>query len=692
MADQTLDPRLELLLRGALKAEAARLPLTITAEQIVNRAVALQGRRAGKPRHDSPALPWRNTYVQRFVGLAVVVVVGSLALGLYLNNPHSSLGPQPSPSPSASPTLTAPPVDLGIFKPISGWIVYGNDAGMWGDNPNGPDVKLGAAGTPLAWSNDGTRLLLRRNGLVVLNADGSETQLTGDRVADTLSVRAATISPDGSRVVFATIDGPRNTGFIFSVDADGGSPEVLLELDGLEGVTFSPDGTRIAYVSGHGDAGHRVSVMDGDGSNRREIVANDVTLGTGHYHGFAWSPAGDRIALGLEGTIYTFAPDGSGFTPALLLGAWHDDRGPREPFWSPDGSQLETTGPWHPGEPSAAAQPTATGPDSPPSTSATTLPPTPSGRLGHIAYVANGELFVADWDGANAKRIFSPDQLPNNVPKGCRTLSGGPEWSPDGRRLAIRTEWNDACSGLVLITEADGSALTTIVGNGWNIGWSPDSTRIVTWVETWQTIGVYGVDGERQALLPAPRSLMSSGDHDPSWTPDGTEVLVPDGVVVPLGGSPPYVNRWLAFPPSLSRISPDGTTIAHVDALTIVVASTTDGSGRRVLSSLAPAPARNLEWSPAGDRIGFDVSGSVPRIVEVASGRVTTLSLPDGALREVGDEISFGKFSPEGDRVMLMVYHAADRSLSLWSVQADGSDAQELLTGTTVGDWQRLLP
>ena len=44
----------------------------------------------------------------------------------------------------------------------------------------------------------------------------------------------------------------------------------------------------------------------------REILANDLVMGPSHVRGdhpLAWSPAGDRIALGHLGAIYTFATD-----------------------------------------------------------------------------------------------------------------------------------------------------------------------------------------------------------------------------------------------------------------------------------------------------------------------------------------------------------------------------------------------
>jgi hypothetical protein len=55
----------------------------------------------------------------------------------------------------------------------------------------------------------------------------------------------------------------------------------------------------------------------------------------GHAYGLEWSPAGDWIALGLEGTTYTFAPEGSDFRKVIAGGD--------SPYWSPDGSQIAYT-------------------------------------------------------------------------------------------------------------------------------------------------------------------------------------------------------------------------------------------------------------------------------------------------------------------------------------------------------------
>jgi Tol biopolymer transport system component len=272
--------------------------------------------------------------------LALVVVAGAVAVGARLLQPA--------------------PVELGIFAPVAGRIVYGDERGMWGVDPAasgapGTRVQLTSEpGTPLGWSSDGTRLLVMRvappagsvsrSDLFVLDADGSATQVT----ERPLGIRGGTISPDGSRVVFT--DGRA----LYAVDAEGGAPKLLLGSGqgGLRHPAVSPDGTQIAYVHGRGDSENSVWLMDVDGDNAHKILANPTTDAAGHAYGLAWSPAGDRIALGIEGAIYTFATDGSDFRQVAGGSRLCDSVGTcavnlpksaESPYWSPDGSRIAYT-------------------------------------------------------------------------------------------------------------------------------------------------------------------------------------------------------------------------------------------------------------------------------------------------------------------------------------------------------------
>lgn len=99
------------------------------------------------------------------------------------------------------------PAELGIFADVRGWIAYGNDEGIWAVNPTpgGPNADRillsGRPGEPLAWSSDGSKLLINRGDpsylgpdeLVVLNSDGSETILVHG--APTTSSREARSPP-----------------------------------------------------------------------------------------------------------------------------------------------------------------------------------------------------------------------------------------------------------------------------------------------------------------------------------------------------------------------------------------------------------------------------------------------------------------------------------------------------------------
>jgi Tol biopolymer transport system component len=320
--------------------------------------------------------------------------------------------------------------------------------------------------------------------------------------------------------------------------------------------------------------------------------------------------------------------------------------------------------------------------------------------LGALAYVLDGDLYVAEWNGAKPVRIV------NGRPGtgGCTDefSAEGTIWSPDGRYLAARheTRCQDGSSEMwdpAVIIDPGGEVLASIPSEGWLISWSPDSTRVAVWITWGETIGVYGLEGERQAVLELPEGLMAPGDFDPVWSSDGASLLVPHGVEIPLDGSTPR-----QLPPDDPRskdaaYSPDGSRVAYVDDDGSLVVAAADGSDAQDV--IAPWVQRPV-WSPTGDRIAFlysereGLTSTELRVVDLATGEVTSLVAGTG-----GNDLYWGviEFSPEGDRILFSRTDDRGRGnllrrSSLWSINADGSDPRRLVTGTVWGDWQSLSP
>ncbi len=326
--------------------------------------------------------------------------------------------------------------------------------------------------------------------------------------------------------------------------------------------------------------------------------------------------------------------------------------------------------------------------------------PVPPSRmaLGALAYFLDGDLYVADWTGANPVRIV------NGRPGtgGCTDefWAEGTIWSPDGRYLAARhaTKCQDGLSGWwdAVIIDPEGEVVASISSEGWLISWSPDSTRVAVWITWGETIGVYGLDGERQAVLELPGGLMAPGDFDPVWSPDGASLLVPHGLEIPLDGSTPR-----QLPPDDPRsqdaaYSPDGSRVAYVDHVdrnrSLMVAAADGSDAQELIAPRVEGPV----WSPTGDRIAFiywergGPASTELRVVDVATGEVTSLVAGTG-----GSDLLSGviEFSPEGDRILFSRTDERGRGASsLWSINADGSHPRRLVTGTVWGDWQSLGP
>jgi Tol biopolymer transport system component len=149
------------------------------------------------------------------------------------------------------------------------------------------------------------------------------------------------LSPDGSTIAFMT--GDIGSGQVATIRTDGSNLTYLTEPDtnsntgdAQNAVSWSPDGTQIAYASS-GD----LYVMDADGSNVRQVTTDP----NGDYYP-AWSPDGSTIAYwngsntGQDGgptdaELYTIPATGG--TPTRLT----DNEIPDiEPAWSPDGRQI----------------------------------------------------------------------------------------------------------------------------------------------------------------------------------------------------------------------------------------------------------------------------------------------------------------------------------------------------------------
>jgi Tol biopolymer transport system component len=245
-----------------------------------------------------------------------------------------------------------PSLRLGIFADVQGWIAYngGPEPGMiYAIDPANPDsdpILLNVnGGSPVAWSSDGTKLLVsRRNGLFVANADGRSTRLIGSGLAENGS-----FSPDGSQVIYGGYD---NQGAgIYIQDSDGGgSPQLLYRFPDpkpnqasviMRTLAVSPDNSRVAYFGQENDdivwdaSGISLWVMNAYGTDRHQIVGTKdlVKAWPGH---LAWSPDGTRLAFLMGTSIYVVNADGSGLARVadgaryMLAGA----------YWSPDGSSI----------------------------------------------------------------------------------------------------------------------------------------------------------------------------------------------------------------------------------------------------------------------------------------------------------------------------------------------------------------
>ncbi len=250
--------------------------------------------------------------------------------------------------------------------------------------------------------------------IYAMNPDGTgTTQLT----SDSLGAVYPHWSPDGTHFVYASFRSIPDPIFtlgnyaLMVKNADGSGARALAYLNHVfvPVPSWSPDGSRIAFVSNVVGSGTQIFVVNADGTGLRQFANLDVNIGV------AWSPDGSKIALSAYGgakyNIFVLDVNSATLTQLTHTAGGTD----LTPAWSPDG--------------------------------------------GRIAFVSDrdgdDEIYVMNADGSGQIRL---------------TTSAGPDlwpaWSPDGVQIAFDSHLDGNIQ--IYLMHADGSGQTPITRDSWD--------------------------------------------------------------------------------------------------------------------------------------------------------------------------------------------------------------------------------
>ena len=333
-------------------------------------------------------------------------------------------------------------------------------------------------------------------------------------------------SPDGKFIAFTSF----RTGNpdIFLVPAEGGSARQVTFNATADWVTdWSPDGTKLLFYSLRDTRGFALFTLDLRTLAVKRVSHDEVSL---RYA--AWSPDGKTIAYTRAGQPW-WRPWYRGSVAASTVIEEVDTGKVRTlvktntqqfwPLYSADGKSVYVTMLYgNSNTPNLYRVPLEGGAPAPVTKYTTDAVRFPAiARNGSaIAYLYNGDLYVAQPDGQNAKKVsiicHSDDKVNNQERRVVSAGANEVELSPDGKQLALVIQGD---IWLIPTKGGDASRLTDDPANDNDILWSPDGTRIVFISDRGNQPDVYTLDVKTKAVT----RLTNDGDTEanPQWSPDG---------------------------------------------------------------------------------------------------------------------------------------------------------------------------
>ena len=239
------------------------------------------------------------------------------------------------------------------WSPDGSKLAYVRDGQVYVANADGTGEAAVGPGNYPSWSPDGGALAVSRpDGLGIVQVyvlrlpDGSATQVT----FGTASALLPAWSPDGKTIVFDMQSA------LFAVSSQGGDVLAIpLPVHANGGASWSPDGSRLAFVASNG----QVWVAGTDGSNVHQVTY--TLLGPGSsVDRPAWSPDGAQIAWTQSADLCVTDPSGTvrrltytqqaSQTVQAALPNWQPSAQPSSPIVAASSGPNNTMGcDWNPG-------------------------------------------------------------------------------------------------------------------------------------------------------------------------------------------------------------------------------------------------------------------------------------------------------------------------------------------------------